>query len=86
MKVCKGQCDQCLFSNNRVVSLKRAESIIKKCIKDDTFFQCHKGTLKGEEICCGGFWNNFKDRFNLGRIAQRLGGPEFVEPPKVEKS
>jgi hypothetical protein len=78
-KVCKGQCDQCLFSDNRIVSLKRAQQIIKKCMKEDSFFRCHK-EVKGEKICCRGFWNNFKDRFNLGRIVQRLGGPEFVDP------
>ncbi len=78
-KVQKRQCNQCLFSENRVVSQKRAESIIKECIRDDTFFQCHKGTLKNQDICCRGFWDNFKDRFNLGRVVQRIGGPQFVE-------
>lgn len=82
MKVQEHKCNQCLFSNNRIVSTKRAEQIIKKCIRDDSFFVCHKSSIESKDghgdVCCRGFWDNFKDRFNLGRIAQRLNAVKFV--------
>lgn len=80
MKVQKKQCNQCLLSKNHVVSgKKRVREILKHCAQRDTYFQCHKGTISGVDVCCRGYWDSFKDNFNLGRIVQRLGGPEFVE-------
>lgn len=79
MKVQKEKCSECLFGPNKIVSDGRREAIIKDCVKRDTFFVCHKGTLIGmSDLCCRGFWDGFKDRFNLGRIIQRLGGPKEV--------
>ena len=81
MKVRKTKCDQCLFSNNRIVSAKRATDVIKSCIKKDTFFVCHKTQTEDapDQMCCRGFWDQFKNHFNLGRIAQRLKMVEFIE-------
>lgn len=73
MLVQKEKCNQCLFSDNRIVSMKRMKDIIQTCHKQDTFFVCHKSTVKGDNgVCCKGFWDKFKHNFNLGRIAQRL--------------
>jgi hypothetical protein len=83
VKVQKSNCNQCLFSNNRIVSTKRAEQIIKKCMKDDTFFVCHKSSLASKDghgdVCCKGFFDNFGERINLGRIAMRLNAVQYVE-------
>jgi hypothetical protein len=79
-KVQKKQCNQCLFGPNKIVSDARRRQIIKDCVEEDTYFNCHKGTIKGiDSLCCRGFWDAFKDRFNLGRVIQRLGGPKEVQ-------
>jgi len=76
LKVCKEQCDQCLFSKNRIV--KRFKEIVTGCQNKDTHFECHKGTIKGENIVCAGFYNRFTSQ--MIRIAGRLGMIEFVNP------
>lgn len=80
-KVQKKRCDQCLFTDNRIVSERRAQKIVRDCLQTDRFFNCHKLQTKGVEgdLCCRGFWDLYKDRFNLGRIAQRLNAVEEVE-------
>lgn len=81
MKVRKAQCDQCLFSDKKIVSAKRATDVVKGCLKKDTYFICHKTQTEDApgDMCCRGFWDRFKDNFNLGRIAQRLKMVEFIE-------
>lgn len=79
MEVQSKKCDQCLFSKNLIVSEKRREQIIQRCIANDKYFVCHKGSLVSRDVCCRGFWDNFKDRFNLGRIVQRLNMVREVE-------
>lgn len=83
MKVQKKKCNQCLFSKNFVVkNEERRTQIIKECLRKDTFFVCHKSSLASEDghgdVCCRGYWDNFKHEFNLGRIAQRLNVAEEV--------
>lgn len=74
------KCNQCLFSKDKIVGDKRRSNLIKKTLQNDTYFVCHKGSInKQHSLCCRGFWDAFKDQFNLGRIAQRLGGPKFVK-------
>lgn len=81
LKVCNHQCDQCLFSKNRIVSAKRKGEILKECVQTDTYFECHKGTIVGEKIVCSGFFNSFST--NMIRIAGRLNAIEFVKPEDV---
>jgi hypothetical protein len=80
MKIQKNKCSQCLFSKNKIVSNNRMKSIINACIYNDTFFICHKTQVTGsnEQICCRGFWDKYKNNFNLGRISQRLGTVQEV--------
>lgn len=74
-KVQKTHCDQCLFTPQRIVTRARAREIVADCLAKDTFFNCHKTQLEGsdEQVCCAGYWAKYKDQFNMGRIAQRLG-------------
>ncbi len=73
MLVQKEKCNQCLFSDNRIVTVARMKEILNDCSARDTFFVCHKSTVKNDNwVCCKGFWDKFKHNFNLGRIAQRL--------------
>lgn len=77
LEVKKEQCNQCLFSNNRIVSKERMKSIIKGCQQKDTHFECHKGTLEGKNIVCRGFFDRMTSQ--MIRIAGRLNMIEFVD-------
>lgn len=77
MKVCEKRCDQCLFSNNRIVPAKRKEQIIRQCRRDDTHFTCHKATLRGEDVQCRGYFDS-QPPSQMTRIAERLGVLKFV--------
>lgn len=72
MKIQKTKCNQCLFTKNRITPTKRAEEVIRDCLKRDKYFICHKAQFKDSDVCCRGFWDNYKNNFNSGRIAQRL--------------
>lgn len=79
LKVCESQCDQCLFSKDRIVSASRMKEILKTCQKEDTHFLCHKGTIKGEDIVCRGFYDRFDSKGI--RFAKWLGNIiKFVTP------
>jgi len=73
-KVCKKRCDQCLFSENRIVSPERAAEVLQECEKKDSHFICHKY----RDVCCKGFYDADPGATNLMRIAGRLGAVEFV--------
>jgi hypothetical protein len=78
LKVCKKQCDQCLFTRNRIVTLSRKKQILKDCIEEDKHFECHKGTVIGIPIVCRGFYNQMTS--NIIRIAERMNWITFVDP------
>ena len=79
MKVCAKRCDQCLFSENKIVSDRRRKQVLKECAQNDASFECHKATIKGKEVCCRGFYDSNPYTTNLMRIAARLNAVEFVE-------
>ncbi len=75
--VSDSECDQCLFSPNRIVDSKRMASVLRTCQQRDTFFECHKGTIAGEHVACRGWYERFS--CNLSRIAERLNVVEFID-------
>jgi hypothetical protein len=77
-KVMKEQCDECLFSPQRIVSARRMAQLLKECCRDDTHFICHKATIEGKEACCRAFYDQNPGATNLMRIAGRLNAVEFV--------
>ena len=77
LKVCAKKCNQCLFTSNRIVSKQRMTSIVRNCLKRDTHFECHKGTINNEQIVCAGWYNQYTSQ--MLSIAQRLNMIEFVE-------
>lgn len=77
LKVKKEKCDQCLYTENRIVSKVRAAEIIQETIRNDCNFECHKGTIAGEDIICRGSFD--KHPGQLVRIIGRMGGIEFVD-------
>ena len=86
LKVYKECCKNCLLSENRIVSPKRAKEIIQDCAKNQTYFICHKATVNGnEEIVCSNFFNTIGYKRQMVRIAQRLNSLEFIEQSDSEK-
>jgi hypothetical protein len=84
LQVCEKQCDQCLFSPNRIVSKARMAEILRGCRRNDTHFVCHKGSLTGnDELVCRGFFDTQSSQ--LIRIAGRMNMIEFVPPPEVKR-
>lgn len=82
--VCEKQCDQCLFTPNRVVSKARMAQILRNCRAKDIHFVCHKGSMSGnDELCCRGFFDT--QTSNLMRIAQRLNAVRFVPVPSYKQ-
>lgn len=77
-KVCATRCDQCLFSDQRIVSKKRMAEIIKDCRKKDSYFICHKH----EEAMCRGYYET-QSAPQMLRIANRLQMVTFIQHENV---
>lgn len=85
LKVYKSCCKNCLLSEDRIVSPKRAKEIIKGCVQEQSYFTCHKATIEGKEIMCCNFYESLGHKSQLVRIAERLGAIEFIEQSDSEK-
>lgn len=84
MEICKERCDQCLFSDNRIVSKKRMAEIIKDCRRNDSHFICHKHSIAGNnDVMCRGFYET-QPASQMLRIAERLNVVRFVDLPAGE--
>lgn len=74
----KKACSTCIYRKDTPLSIP----ILEAAISDGQggfkgWRVCHHSS-KGGGVCCRGFWNKHKDKFNLGRIAQRLKAVKFV--------
>jgi len=73
----KKRCDECLFSEGKIVSNGRREEVLRDCQELNTHFVCHKASLKDLDVCCRGFFDEGRDA--RSRLANQLGLLEFVE-------
>lgn len=78
LNVMDKQCDQCLFSPNRIVSAKRAKQVIAECLAKDTYFICHKASIKNEDVACAGFVQRYKFDVVLIRAAFMFSAVQYV--------
>ena len=83
-KVSDKRCNQCLFTKNKIVSDSRRDEVIKKCLKGDKHFICHKASLVGQDVCCRGFYEEFGRDVRSPRMATILGVIDFVDVEKLE--
>jgi hypothetical protein len=81
MEVYKECCNQCLLSKNRIVSAKRVKEIIQGCVRDQSYFICHKATIDGKEICCKSYFDKFGHFSQMVRISERLNMLKYIEQP-----
>lgn len=79
LKIYNHACDQCLFTDNKIVPDERAQEVIEQALASDSWFECRKGTLQGQNIVCRGFWNKHKKDSLATRLALMLNMFEFVE-------
>lgn len=77
-RVCAQQCENCLFTKDRIVPASRMKEIVRGCIEEDKHFVCHKHSMKGEDVMCRGYYDRDLPS-QMRRIAERLGVLRFVE-------
>lgn len=77
--VCAAQCDQCLFSKNKIVSNERRVSILSTIDAADTHFECHKATIQNRHAVCRGDYNRDPLRTTGMRVARCLDAVVFVD-------
>lgn len=83
-KVKKTACESCIYRKGSPLNLAKLEAEIADP-KMKGFFKghraCHKHTMidKDEDVCCRGFWERHKDKFQMGQLAQRFGIVQEIE-------
>jgi hypothetical protein len=78
LDVMSEKCNECLFSENRIVRPGRMAEIIKDCRKKEKYFVCHKASLKDrDDVMCRGFFDT--QDTTLIQIATRLNLVNFIE-------
>lgn len=85
LKVFKECCKNCLLSEDRIVSSKRAKEIIKGCAEKQTHFICHKASMNNEEIVCKKYFDTLGHQSQMIRIAERLNMVEYVDQSDSKK-
>lgn len=77
-RVAAKRCHECLFSDGRVVSSRRARSIVRECQANGRYFLCHLATDRGEAVVCRGFFDKVPN-LSCGAALQ-LGLVALVNP------
>lgn len=75
-KVQDRQCPTCIYRPDNPLDLEQLEADIADGYGG---FSGHRICHHSDDVCCRGFWDRHKDKFQLGQIAQRLGFVEFVQ-------
>jgi hypothetical protein len=73
------QCDQCLYSKNRIVSKARVKAVLAGCAKSGSHFECHKATISGAQVCCRGFYDADRGQCPTIAVAKALNGVVFTD-------
>lgn len=71
--VAEKRCDQCLFSDAKVVGDDRRDELLRTCAQKDSYFLCHKSE---KPTVCRGFFDTQSNR--ACRTASQLGLVVFV--------
>ena len=69
------QCATCIYRDDSPLDLEQLESEIRD---QHGFYSGHRTCHHSNDVCCRGFWDQHKNEFNMGQIAQRLGFVEFI--------
>ena len=93
-RVMRKRCNECLFSDARIVTDAGKDDVLNQCWRTDTHFICHKatianmqGVLTEEEsnVCCRGFYDFDPYATLFMRLAHELNAVVFVDVPEVKE-
>ena len=68
-------CSTCIYRKDSPLDLEKLEGEIADGYGG---FSGHRICHHSNNVCCRGFWDRHKDKFQVGQVAQRLGLVEFV--------
>jgi hypothetical protein len=85
LRVMNKPCDECLYSNKKIVSDKRRDQLVALCAAEGTHFVCHKASDAGEDVMCRGHWDRTKNDTLRNRLAQALGVVVLVSIEQLER-
>lgn len=76
-KVQRQRCSTCIYRKDSSLNLAALEQQVRDPHMGFSGYRaCHHA--RAGDVCCRGFWDNHRDEFALGQIAQRLNVVEFV--------
>lgn len=76
-KIQKNNCNNCLFTENKIVSESRKEEILARCKSNNTQFICHKASAKKMRVVCRGFYDT-QENPEINAMLEMLGQIEFT--------
>jgi hypothetical protein len=72
-------CSTCIYKPDSPLDLARLEAQVAD---GHGGFATHRVCHHSDNVCCRGFWERHKDKFQAGQLAQRLGFVEYVNVDK----
>jgi hypothetical protein len=87
-RVMKTSCKNCLFSAKKLVDEARKTEILQECEQEGRFFTCHVASQRGQVVCCRAFFNRYKNKLPMLRLAQILAQvyPDSLRFVEMEES
>jgi len=82
-KICEKRCDQCLFSDAKIVSEDRKKDLIRDLIQKGMYFECHKGTIANEPMMCKGWYDKYIPQDSITKLCFDIGKYEFSKIPEI---
>lgn len=76
-KVQEKNCNNCLFTKNKIVSESRKAEVLERCKKNKTQFICHKASAKKMKVICRGFYDTQANQ-EINAMLEMLGQIEFT--------
>lgn len=84
-EIMKKRCNECLFTDAKIVGDSRKQEILRDCAKRSVHFVCHKATLAGWDVACRGFHEAAPGSTAAGRLAVRLNIVTEVSEAELEE-
>lgn len=61
------------------------KEIVNKCVREQSYFICHKASINNDDAMCKNFYDSFGHYSQLLRIVERLGVVEFIDQKDSER-
>lgn len=86
LKVCDKQCDECLFTKNKIVTDKRRDELLSTVDARTDYFICHKASIVGEKVMCRGFYEKYGNVSILISLGKSLNLISFVDVMEIMRN